>query len=233
MVEQQAHANKIDDATIAEMRERVRAHPARVRERRHEGGAADLCAAFHRRRTARAGGILPHADRNQGAARDAAGHVRHDGPLFPACRICSAVPARRSTKSCTIARHTRQITRRGRSKAAEPVVALVLPIAAGVVVLHPHRGDVFRVLEAELGGDADLDREAVGARQGLVVEFQRQSASAGAAPSACRWCWNNPRRTGTRRIWRGCRRRSLSENPTAARPARSRWRSSPRRRRGG
>ena len=54
---------------------------------------------------------------------------------------------------------------------AEPVVALVLPIAAGVVVLHPHRGDVFRVFEAKLGGNADFDREAVGARQDLVVEF--------------------------------------------------------------
>src|SRR5271169_822560 len=57
---------------------------------------------------------------------------------------------------------------------AEPVVTLVLPIATGVVVLHPHGGDVFGILEAELGGDADLDREAVGARQDLVIEFERQ-----------------------------------------------------------
>ena len=57
---------------------------------------------------------------------------------------------------------------------AEPVVALVLPIAAGVVVLYPHGGDVFGVLEAELGGDADLDRKAVGARQDLVIELERQ-----------------------------------------------------------
>src|SRR3984885_6164865 len=57
---------------------------------------------------------------------------------------------------------------------AEPVITLVLPIAAGVVVLHPHGGDVFGVLEAELGGDADLDREAVGARQDPVIEFERQ-----------------------------------------------------------
>ena len=55
---------------------------------------------------------------------------------------------------------------------AEPVIALVLPIAAGVVVLHPHGGDVFGILEAELGGNADLDREPVGPRQDLVIEFE-------------------------------------------------------------
>src|SRR5580658_716944 len=57
---------------------------------------------------------------------------------------------------------------------AEPVIALVLPIAAGVVVLHPHGGDVFGILEAELGRNADLDRKTVGARQDLAIEFERQ-----------------------------------------------------------
>ena len=57
-------------------------------------------------------------------------------------------------------------------KPAEPVVALVLPVAAGVVVLHVHRGDVLRVLEAELGRHAALHREAVLARQDLVVELE-------------------------------------------------------------
>ena len=60
------------------------------------------------------------------------------------------------------------------SEPAEPVVALVLPVAAGVVVLHVHRGDVLRVLEAELGRHAALHREAVLARQDLVVELERQ-----------------------------------------------------------
>src|SRR6516162_2216730 len=60
------------------------------------------------------------------------------------------------------------------SKPAEPVVALVLPITASVVVLHPHRGDIFRILEPELGWDADLDRETVSRRQGLVIELERQ-----------------------------------------------------------
>src|SRR6266702_6979913 len=64
--------------------------------------------------------------------------------------------------------------REGPLKPAEPVVALVLPIAAGVIVLHPHGSDVFRIFKAELGWNADLDRKAVGGRQGLVIEFERQ-----------------------------------------------------------
>src|SRR5262249_1625433 len=50
-------------------------------------------------------------------------------------------------------------------KPAVPVVALVLPVAARVVVLHVHRDDVLWVLEAELGRHAALHREAVLARQ--------------------------------------------------------------------
>src|SRR5215203_3410371 len=56
----------------------------------------------------------------------------------------------------------------------EPVVALILPVAAGIVVLHVDRGDVLRILEAELGRDAALHREAVLARQYLVVEPERE-----------------------------------------------------------
>jgi|HubBroStandDraft_6_1064221.scaffolds.fasta_scaffold261436_3 hypothetical protein len=58
------------------------------------------------------------------------------------------------------------------SEPAEPVVTLVFPIAAGVVILHIERGDIFWILEPELGRDADLDREPVGLRQGLVIEFE-------------------------------------------------------------
>src|ERR1700728_9908 len=88
----------------------------------------------------------------------------------PACRTCSNRRLKLSRRSCasTATRNSRQ------SEPAEPVVTLVLPIAAGVVVLHPHGGDVFRILEAELRGNPDFDREAVGARQGLVIELERQ-----------------------------------------------------------
>ena len=58
------------------------------------------------------------------------------------------------------------------SEPAEPVVALVFPVAAVIGVGHLHRHHVFGVLEAELGGHADLHREAVGARQDLVVELE-------------------------------------------------------------
>src|SRR5947208_11931177 len=54
------------------------------------------------------------------------------------------------------------------SRAAEPVVALVLPIAARVLVGDEDRGDVLGVLEAQLGGHAQLHGEAVLRRQDLV-----------------------------------------------------------------
>src|SRR6266850_5931717 len=58
------------------------------------------------------------------------------------------------------------------SGAAEPVVALVLPIAARVLVGDEDCGDVLGVLEAQLGGHAQLHREAVFRRQDLVGEAQ-------------------------------------------------------------
>src|ERR1700724_1765973 len=57
-------------------------------------------------------------------------------------------------------------------KPAEPVVAAVFPIAAEILVGHVHRDHVLRVLEAELGGYADLHRETELARQCLVGEFE-------------------------------------------------------------
>src|SRR6266705_4839463 len=58
------------------------------------------------------------------------------------------------------------------SGAAEPVVALVLPIAARVLVGDEDRGDVLGVLEAQLGGHAQLHGEAVFRRQDLVGEAE-------------------------------------------------------------
>jgi hypothetical protein len=72
VVEQKARAEKIDEATISALR------------------AADLCAAFHRRRAAPIGGVLPHADRRQGVARNPAGDGRDD-------RAVSTAPPRRAT----------------------------------------------------------------------------------------------------------------------------------------
>src|SRR5438309_10302013 len=60
----------------------------------------------------------------------------------------------------------------GGSGAAEPVVALVLPIAARVFVGDEARGDVLGVFEAQLGGHAQLHGEAVLRRQDLVGEAQ-------------------------------------------------------------
>src|ERR1700724_3117091 len=57
-------------------------------------------------------------------------------------------------------------------KPAEPVVAAVFPIAAEILVGHVHGDDVLGVLEAELGRDADLLREAVLSRQCLVQELE-------------------------------------------------------------
>src|SRR5205809_8115012 len=60
----------------------------------------------------------------------------------------------------------------GGSGAAEPVVALVLPRAARVLVGDEERGDVLGVLEAQLGGHAQLHGEAVSRRQDLVAVAQ-------------------------------------------------------------
>src|SRR5678815_4024838 len=56
------------------------------------------------------------------------------------------------------------------SGTAEPVVALVLPVAARILVREIDRGDVLRILEAELGRDAELHREAEHRREDLVGE---------------------------------------------------------------
>src|SRR5215813_12517505 len=63
-------------------------------------------------------------------------------------------------------------TGRRRSKPAEPVVALILPVAAGVVVEHRQCDHVLGVLEAELGRDANAQRKSELGGQGLAVEFQ-------------------------------------------------------------
>src|SRR5712691_11517020 len=54
------------------------------------------------------------------------------------------------------------------STPAEPVVALILPIPAGILVGDEHLHDVLRVLEPELRRYAQLHREAVLGRQDLV-----------------------------------------------------------------
>src|SRR6266850_1053497 len=64
------------------------------------------------------------------------------------------------------------------SGAAEPVVALVLPVAARVLVGDEDRGDVLGVLEAELGRDAQLHRKAVLGRQHLVGVLEGDVACA-------------------------------------------------------
>src|SRR5258706_2201656 len=60
------------------------------------------------------------------------------------------------------------------SDPAEPIVAVILPEAAGERIGHLDRGDVLRVLEPELGRYPELHREAVLARQNLVAEAQRE-----------------------------------------------------------
>src|SRR3989441_3860885 len=67
---------------------------------------------------------------------------------------------------------TGRIEATGGSGAAEPVVALVLPIAARVLVGDEDRGDMLGVLEAQLGGHAQLHGEAVLRRQDLVGEAE-------------------------------------------------------------
>src|ERR1043166_8912298 len=61
-----------------------------------------------------------------------------------------------------------------RLQPAEPVVALVFPVAANVLVDHRKLDHVFRILKAELCRDADAQRETEAARQDLAVELHRQ-----------------------------------------------------------
>src|SRR2546429_6264335 len=50
---------------------------------------------------------------------------------------------------------------RSSSAAAEPVVALVLPVPARIFIADEHRHDVLRVLEAELGGDPEFHGKTI------------------------------------------------------------------------
>src|SRR5215210_2685650 len=60
---------------------------------------------------------------------------------------------------------------RWRSTAAEPVIALVLPVAAEIFIGDGHLHHVLRILEAELGRHAYFHGEAVLVRQDLTVEL--------------------------------------------------------------
>ena len=85
-VEQSARAEKIDDATIAELRKEFdRVELAFVTDAL-KAGARDLRATFQRCRAQRIVSVLSNADRRQSAARDAAG----DGGIH---RYACATPA--------------------------------------------------------------------------------------------------------------------------------------------
>src|SRR5262245_34426224 len=60
------------------------------------------------------------------------------------------------------------------SHAAEPVVSAVFPEPTGKAVCHVHRRYPFRILEAELGRDAQLERISITRRQDLVGDLERQ-----------------------------------------------------------
>src|SRR5258708_13104621 len=62
------------------------------------------------------------------------------------------------------------------SNASEPVIALVLPVAAGRLVGDLNRLQVLGALEAELGGDAKPQRCAPLRHQPLFLEIERQNA---------------------------------------------------------
>src|ERR1700694_3991858 len=57
---------------------------------------------------------------------------------------------------------------------AEPIVALILPIAAGVMIENGEADDVLGILEAELGRNAHAQRKAVFRRQDFAVVAERQ-----------------------------------------------------------
>src|SRR5580693_7601353 len=61
------------------------------------------------------------------------------------------------------------------SDASEPVIALVLPVAAGILVGDLDRLKILGTLEAELGGDAKPQRRAPLRRQRLFLETERQN----------------------------------------------------------
>src|ERR1700722_16045333 len=62
------------------------------------------------------------------------------------------------------------------SNAGEPVIALVLPVAAGILVGDLNRLQVLGALEAELGGKAKPQRCAPLRRQRLFLEIERQNS---------------------------------------------------------
>src|ERR1700739_1197851 len=61
------------------------------------------------------------------------------------------------------------------SNASEPVIALVLPVAAGILVGDLNRLQVLGALEAELGGDAKPQRCAPLRLERLFLEIKRQN----------------------------------------------------------
>src|SRR5712671_411530 len=69
---------------------------------------------------------------------------------------------------------SREATAKSRLEPAEPVVALVFPIAARVGIGDEDRSDVLRVLEAQLGRHAQLQGVAIFGRQRLGAEVQGQ-----------------------------------------------------------
>jgi len=118
VVEQKARADKIDDATIGELRaEFERIQVAFASEAMNDAPpiyarhftAADLRAAFHRRRAEGADGLLPHADRRQGAAGSSTSDGRVDdfSAAAPARR---AAPDRRSLQQSSARARLREMT---------------------------------------------------------------------------------------------------------------------------
>src|ERR1700761_1058139 len=60
------------------------------------------------------------------------------------------------------------------SNASDPVIALVLPVTAGILVGDLNRLQVLGALEAELGGDAKPYRRAPLRHERLFLEIERQ-----------------------------------------------------------
>src|SRR5690349_15473955 len=58
------------------------------------------------------------------------------------------------------------------SRTAVPVIALIFPIAARIVVGHENRRDMPRVLEAQFGRYTQLERVAVLRRQRVAAEVE-------------------------------------------------------------
>src|SRR5215216_7182387 len=80
-------------------------------------------------------------------------------------------PKPTSVRAARWTRHRRGLSS---SKAAKPVVTLILPVAAGVVVEHDKPDDVLRIFEAELGRNAHAHGKAVFRRQDLSIVLEGQ-----------------------------------------------------------